>query len=167
MAFNKTTLLLKVAFGEEIIVEAAQLDGLMPFAVIAKQNLLKVAEFLHSHTDCYFDYLACVTAIDNGAEKNTLEVIYNLYSIPYDAKFCFKVKLDRNAEGQPMPEIESVSHIWRTANWHEREIFDLYGIKFLNHPDLRRILMPADWEGHPLRKDYQLQKYYHQIKVEY
>ena len=73
-----------------------------------------------------------------------------------------KVVLDREK-----PEVDSVVDFWRTAEWHEREAFDLIGVKFLGHPDLRRILLPADWEGHPLRKDYQHQEYYRGIKVEY
>jgi NADH-quinone oxidoreductase subunit C len=106
--------------------------------------------------------LSCVTGIDNGTDAGTMEVVYNLYSIPYNHHLMIRVVLPRQK-----PEIESVSSIWKTADWHEREIFDMYGIHFLNHPDLRRILMPADWEGHPLRKDYKHQEYYRDIKVEY
>jgi NADH-quinone oxidoreductase subunit C len=110
----------------------------------------------------YFDMLSCVTGIDNGVAANSMEIVYNLYSIPFNHHVAINVLLPReNAE------IESVSAIWKTANWHEREIFDMYGIKFRNHNDLRRILMPADWEGHPLRKDYKHQEYYRDIKVEY
>ena len=91
-----------------------------------------------------------------------MEVAYNLYSIPFGHQLMIKVKLNRDN-----PAIESVNHFWRSANWLEREVFDMYGVVFLNHPDLRRILMPADWEGHPLRKDYKHQEYYRDIKVEY
>ncbi|MFN0048836.1 MAG: NADH-quinone oxidoreductase subunit C [Cytophagales bacterium] len=174
MTFNEIVEIIKNECDESIIDQTAQEDGLMPFAIVSKDNLLKLGQFLYENPKCYFDYLACVTGMDNGpgkddgeGEKGTMEIIYNLYSIPFDSKFCFKVILHRNHVKQPMPEIESVSHIWRTANWHEREIFDLYGIHFANHPDLRRILLPADWEGFPLRKDYKLQEYYHEIKVEY
>ena len=76
-----------------------------------------------------------------------------------------KVQIDR--EIKENAEIDSVSGIWKTADWHEREIFDFYGVKFNNHPDLRRILLPADWIGHPMRKDYQEQETYHGIKVKY
>jgi NADH-quinone oxidoreductase subunit C len=91
-----------------------------------------------------------------------MEIAYNLYSIPFNQHLMLKVKLQREK-----PEIDSISHIWKTADWHEREIFDMYGIVFKNHPDLRRILMPADWVGHPLRKDYRHQEYYRNIKVDY
>ena len=106
--------------------------------------------------------LSCVTAIDNGPEAKTMEVVYNLYSVPFNHHLAFKVTLPREN-----PEVDTVSHIWKTADWHEREAFDMFGIKFTNHPDLRRILMPADWEGHPLRKDYKQQEYYRDIKLDY
>jgi NADH-quinone oxidoreductase subunit C len=91
-----------------------------------------------------------------------MEVVYNLYSIPFDHHLMIKVILPREN-----PAVDSVSAIWKTADWHEREVCDMYGITFRNHPDLRRILMPADWEGFPLRKDYKHQEYYRDIKIEY
>jgi NADH-quinone oxidoreductase subunit C len=96
-----------------------------------------------------------------------MEIVYNLYSIPYNSQLTLKVELIRNKADEPLPELPSVSHIWRTADWHEREAYDLMGIKFSGHPDLRRILLTADWQGHPLRKDYQIQETYHGIKVAY
>jgi NADH-quinone oxidoreductase subunit C len=129
---------------------------------IAHGDLVVVMETLYKNPNSYFDMLSCVTGLDNGADAATMEVAYNLYSIPFNHHLMIKVVLPRDK-----PEIESVSMIWKTANWQEREIFDMYGIHFKNHPDLRRILMPADWEGHPLRKDYKHQEYYRDIKVEY
>jgi NADH-quinone oxidoreductase subunit C len=134
-----------------------------PHAVILdKGDLLGVARNLQQNSATYFDMLSCITGIDNGTTAATMEVAYNLYSIPYNHHLMIRVILPREK-----PEIESVCHLWKTANWHEREIFDLYGIHFLHHPDLRRILLPADWEGHPMRKDYNHQEYYRDIKVEY
>src|SRR5690606_639093 len=104
---------------------------------------------------------------DNGPEAGTLEVVYHLYSIPYEHSLVLKVTVPRNQPDEPLPTIPSVTHIWRTADWHEREIFDLIGINFEGHSDLRRILLPADWTGHPLRKDYQNLEYYHDIRVPY
>jgi len=129
---------------------------------IDKLDLLHVARSLQQDPTTYFDMLSCVTGIDNGPDAATMEVAYNLYSIPFNQHLMIKVVLPRDK-----PEIESLSNLWKTADWHEREIFDMYGIFFLNHPDLRRILMPADWVGHPLRKDYKHQEYYRDIKVEY
>lgn len=125
-------------------------------------DLLTICGELQQNPATYFDMLSCVTGVDNGPEKGTMEVIYNLYSIPLNHHLMIKVMLPRE-----QPEIDSVTGIWKTANWHEREIFDMFGIKFRGHPDLRRILLPADWEGHPLLKDYKQQDYYHGIKVEY
>lgn len=127
---------------------------------VPKDQLVDVCSQLYKNNEFYFDMLSCITGIDNGVEAGTMEVVYNLYSIPHEQSLMLKVTLDRNKEGEPLPELPSVSHIWKTADWHEREVYDLLGISFTNHPDMRRILMPADWEGHPLRKDYQdLEKY--------
>jgi NADH-quinone oxidoreductase subunit C len=129
---------------------------------VGQGDILAVMRALLSDETMFFDSLSCLTGIDNGPANGTMEVVYNLYSIPYNHHLMVKVILPREK-----PTIESVSHLWRTAEWLEREIFDMFGVIFLNHPDLRRILMPADWEGHPLRKDYKQQEYYRDIKVAY
>lgn len=130
--------------------------------VIPAYDLIKVCAELHQNPETYFDMLSCITGIDNGTQINTMEVIYNLYSIPFNIHMMLRVILSREK-----PVVDSVTTIWRTADWHERETFDLLGIQFAGHPDLRRILLPADWEGFPLRKDYHHQEYYRNIKVEY
>jgi NADH-quinone oxidoreductase subunit C len=152
-------------FGPEIILE--ELAGLMPILKVSTDQITNICSFLKTDSRCYFDSLSCLTGIDNGPEKNTMEVVYNLYSIPYDQKIALKVEFARNAEGESIPKVSSVSSIWASANWDEREAFDLLGIEFIGHPDLRRILMPTDWEGYPLRKDYQQQEIYHGITVKY
>lgn len=134
-----------------------------PFSIeVSSDKILAVCEALHKNPSCYFDMLSCITALDNGKEANTMEVIYNLYSIPFNHHLMLKVILPREK-----PEIDSVISVWRTADWQEREAFDMYGIVFKGHPDLRRILMPADWEGYPLRKDYQTQEEYKGVTVKY
>jgi NADH-quinone oxidoreductase subunit C len=130
--------------------------------IIDSADLINVCTALHQNSDTYFDMLSCITAVDNGVQAATMEVVYNLYSIPYNHHLTIKVVLSREN-----PVVDSVSHIWKTADWHEREAFDMMGIKFNSHPDLRRILLPADWDGYPLRKDYKQQEYYRSIKVEY
>ena len=130
--------------------------------VVPAMDLRPVCQVLFEDSELYFDMLSCISGIDNGVEANTFEIAYNLYSIPFDFQLMLKVILDReNAK------IDTISDIWKTANWHERETYDLFGITFEGHPDLRRILLPADWEGYPLRKDYKHQEYYRGIKVEY
>jgi NADH-quinone oxidoreductase subunit C len=138
-----------------------------PQLVIPKEHIIEVCKELHQNTATYFDFLSCITGIDNGPEKGTMEVIYNLYSIPYNHSVVLKVELIRNKENEALPTIPSVTSIWKGADWHEREVFDMFGISFEGHPDLRRILLPADWQGYPLRKDYKEQEYYHGIKVKY
>ena len=127
--------------------------------LIAAQDLIKVCTELHQDPETYFDMLSCVTGIDNGVQANTMEVVYNLYSIPFNTHLMLKVVLPREN-----PVIDSVISIWRTADWHERECYDLFGIHFIGHPNLRRILCPEDWVGHPLRKDYEMPLEYHGIR---
>lgn len=129
---------------------------------VEPKHLYKVCEFLHANEKTYFDSLSSLTGIDRGTEENLMEVVYHLYSIPYDLHLALSVELSRK-----QPTVDSVTAIWRGANWHEREAYDLLGIQFNNHPDLRRILLPEDWDGFPLRKDYQEQENYHDIKVKY
>lgn len=134
-----------------------------PKAIILQASeIRKVCQELYQNTSTYFDMLSCLTGIDNGTEANTIEVVYNLYSIPFNHHLMVKVILKREN-----PEIDSVTEIWRTANWHEREAAEMFGIKFIGHPDPRKLLLPADWEGHPLRKDYQHQDLYRDVKVKY
>jgi NADH-quinone oxidoreductase subunit C len=130
--------------------------------VIPDKYLVAVCRHLHADRATFFDMLSCITGIDNGPAAGTMEVVYNLYSIPYNHHLALKVVLSRAD-----PQVDSVTSIWRTADWHEREAYDMFGIRFHGHPDLRRILMPADWDGYPLRKDYKHQEYYRDIKVEY
>lgn len=161
MEIDRIISLLKNKFGEAIIQHVD--ENASPKAiVIGAADLHRVCLELHTNDQTYFDMLSCLTGLDNGPEAGTMEVIYNLYSVPFEVGLMIKVTLDRNK-----PEISTVSDIWKTADWHEREAFDMFGIQFENHPDLRRILLPADWEGYPLRKDYKHQEYYRGIKVEY
>ncbi|TAF77983.1 MAG: NADH-quinone oxidoreductase subunit C [Bacteroidetes bacterium] len=161
MQFKEIVSQLKSNFGESNIVSTHE-AGLMPFVIVKIEILKDISAYLLKTEELYFDLLECITGIDNGTEANTMELVYNLYSIPYNHKLCLKVILNREK-----PETETVSTVWRSADWHEREAFDLLGINFTNHPDLRRILLPSDWEGHPLRKDYDLQETYHDIKTRY
>ena len=151
-------------FGNEIISESFT-DAIQPYVLIRKKDLLSVCDFLYKDPRFYFDFLNCITAHDNGPEIGTMEVWYHLTSIPFEKSFILKIIVERN--GEELPSVPSVSSVWKTADWHERETYDLLGIHFDNHPDLRRILLPADWEGYPLRKDYVEQEKYHGIKVKY
>ena len=152
-------------FGMEIILQ--EIDGIMPILKVPAQDIERVCNFLLTDSQLFFDSLSCITAFDNGPEKGTMEVIYNLYSIPFDYKIALKIEIPRNTVSESIPKVPTVSNVWHSANWAEREAYDLFGIEFEGHPDLRRILMPSDWEGYPLRKDYQQQEIYHGITVKY
>jgi NADH-quinone oxidoreductase subunit C len=110
-------------------------------------RIAAVCEFLKR--DQAFSRVSTVTAVDRYPGEPRFEVVYHLHSIQRNQRLRLKCRL-----GGENPEIDSVTPVWRGANWYEREVFDLFGIRFKGHPDLRRIMLPDDWEGHPLRKDY-------------
>jgi NADH-quinone oxidoreductase subunit C len=114
---------------------------------VPPENLLEALRL--TRHELGFEQLTTVTGVDRYPAEPRFEVVYHLHSISKKKRFRIKVRVSGEN-----PELESVCGIFRSANWYERETFDLFGIKFLNHPDLRRILMPDDWEGYPLRKDY-------------
>lgn len=165
MTFQDITDIVTSQFPEHII--SPDVKNLQPALIVPVQAIADICRFLHEDARLYFDYLACITAIDNGPTADIMELVYNLTSIPYGLDLTLKTVFPRNTAEGTLPSVPTVSHIWRTADWHEREAFDLMGITFEGHPDLRRILLPEDWEGHPLRKDYNAQERYHGIYVRY
>lgn len=133
--------------------------GLHPHALIRPEGLFDICRFLKNDHGLRFDLLRCISAVD-WPQQDMIELSYDLMSIPFGHAFALKLALHR-----AHPEVESVSAVWPAADWHEREAFDLMGVIFRNHRDARRILMPEDWIGHPLRKDYQDLEEYHGLKV--
>jgi NADH-quinone oxidoreductase subunit C len=141
---------------------ASRLHDVFPGAVVAtvsfqdevtftveREAIERVCRFLKEDPDFQYTFLADLCGVDwLGKQEPRFEVVYNLYSIPRADRIRLKVRVPDETE------VPSVSGIWPTANWHEREVFDMFGVRFAGHPDLQRILMPEDWEGHPLRKDY-------------
>jgi NADH-quinone oxidoreductase subunit C len=118
-------------------------------------SILEICSFLKSAPGIEFNMLADLCGVDRGVEEEPrFEVNYHLFSVTKKHRVRLKVLL-----GEADPTVHTVTGVWRTANWHERETFDLMGISFEGHPDLRRILMPDDETGHPLRKDYPLRGY--------
>jgi len=117
--------------------------------VVPPQHLLRTAEYLATAPSLRFSFLSDLSAVDRFPIEPRFELNYHLLSLERKERLRLRVRLP-GAE----PFVPSVTSIWPTANWHERETFDLFGIRFQGHPDLTRILMPDEWEGHPLRKDY-------------
>ena len=142
-------------FGEAIT--ASLPDDKHPRIHTTAEHWRAIAEFLRGDDALAFDFLACLTAVDYVAD-NQLCGVYDLYSAGRRHWFAAKVYVDRSD-----PHIPSVMDLWPAADWHEREAYDLMGITFDNHRDLRRILLPEDWVGHPLRKDYAFPREYHGI----
>ena len=122
------------------------------------ENWLEIAKWLKSNESLYFDSLQCNTGMDLG--EGILESRYNLHSMKHLHKIEIRIKVSVEK-----PDIPSVEEVWRVADWFERETYDMFGINFIGHRDLRRILLPDDWEGWPLRKDYEEQETYHGIVV--
>jgi len=129
-----------------------------PFAVVRRERLVEVCRFLRDDPVLQFTYCACVSGVDDRA---TFWVVYHLHSIPGNHDAILKT----DAGGREDPWVPSVCEVWPGADWHEREAYDMYGIRFEGHPDLRRILLPEDWPGYPLRKDYDFPDEYQGIPL--
>ncbi|MBU6221631.1 MAG: NADH-quinone oxidoreductase subunit C [Planctomycetes bacterium] len=152
------------------------LDAIDPWIEVAPDRLVDVCRWLKESSDPRFDALECVTAVDwfepdpkksaKVAWQPRLELVYHLWSTSARVSLVLKVALPRWKNDKPgeLPEVPSVAGVWRTADWHEREVYDMSGVNFIGHPDLRRILCPEDWEGYPLRKDYEQPLEYHGIR---
>jgi NADH-quinone oxidoreductase subunit C len=140
---------LKETLGEAVI-EASEFLGQLSIR-IARPRIVEVCEALKADSETPFNYLSDLTCVHYPDNKEApFEVVYNLYSISKNERV--RLKVNTNGEG-----VESVTSVWPAADWLEREVYDLFGVVFHNHPDLRRILLPPDWDGHPLRKDYPLE----------
>ncbi len=118
---------------------------------VKRDRIIDICHYLHEDPDIHMDYLSDLCGVDYKGRRLRFEVVYNLYSLKYRHRIRVKALIPEDE-----PFIDSVVPVWSGANWHERETYDMYGIIFRGHPDLRRILLPEDWEGFPLRKDYPL-----------
>jgi len=123
----------------------------LPILRVDSDVLLEVMTWLRDGEDTSFDYLSSLTCVDWTEREPRFDVVYHLYSLTHNHRLTVKVGCP---EGEGVP---SVVDVWKTADWHEREAYDLYGVEFLGHPNLERIFLPDDWEGFPLRKDYPLE----------
>jgi NADH-quinone oxidoreductase subunit C len=135
-------------------VQAAKFDREELTLWIEKGLIRDACAILRDNPVCPFNYLCDVTAVDWYPSQPRFEVVYHLLSIPKKERVRLKARLD-----DASPVIESVTSVWPAANNFEREVFDLFGVRFTGHPYLQRIMMPDNWEGHPLRKDYPVEGY--------
>ena len=132
------------------VVEASEFIGQLSIR-IERARIVEVCELLRRDAKTPFNYLSDLTCVHYPERDAPFEIVYNLYSITANERVRLKVAVGED-EG-----VESVTRVWPAANWMEREVFDLFGVRFRHHPDLRRLLLPPDWEGHPFRKDYPLE----------
>jgi NADH-quinone oxidoreductase subunit C len=152
------------------------LEALDPWIEVLPEGLVQVCQYLRDEPSLRFNMLNCITGVDyfeadpkkaakTGWEPH-LEVVYHLWSLTHKTSLVLKVILPRWKDDVPgrLPEVPSVAGVWSTADWHEREVYDLGGVWFAGHPNLRRILCPEDWVGYPLRKDYEMPLEYHGIR---
>jgi NADH-quinone oxidoreductase subunit C len=135
-------------------VESAKFDRDEMSIYVERSCVRDACVLLRDDADCLFNFLADVTCVDWFPSEPRFEVVYHLLSISKKERVRLKVRLDGSS-----PALDSVTQVWPAANYFEREVFDLFGVRFAGHPYLRRLLMPEDWEGHPLRKDYPVEGY--------
>lgn len=136
---------------------------IQPWIMVPSDAIRKISKFLRDAQGLRYDTLMCLSGVHYpDPEEELLGVTYHLHSTKHAHTLVLKVKVPLQR-----PRVQSVESTWKTANWHEREAYDMFGILFEGHPDLSRILCPDDWEGHPLRKDYEYPECYHDIKIPY
>jgi NADH-quinone oxidoreductase subunit C len=164
MIFEDIKKLLIAKFGEDVIV-GEETSGLQPALIIAPHQIAEVCLELRDNRATYFDFLSNLSGVDYGLDDSRFGVVYHLSSIPYHSQLTLKVSKANERTQDELPSFPSVSSVYKTAEWHEREAYDMVGIFFENHPDMRRILLPDDWEGFPLRKDYVEAEEYKGIKI--
>lgn len=145
-------------FGEDML-EISD-EEFARYIIVRAGGWFGIAQYLAEDPKLQFDSLMCLTGVDYGPKEDRMEVVYDLHSMTHKHKLSIKIQGPR--EEFHVPSVESV---WRTADWHEREAYDMFGIIFDGHRNLKRLLLPQDWEGHPLKKDYEVQEYYHGIRV--
>ncbi|MDE2889611.1 MAG: NADH-quinone oxidoreductase subunit C [Gemmatimonadota bacterium] len=146
---------LKEQFGDRVLELTENVD---PFIRVSADAIAEIGRFLRDDEAMRFESLMCLSGVDYPEH---LSLVYHLFSSTHRHKITLKAEL-----GRENPRLPTVEGVWRVANWHERETYDMFGVVFEGHSDLRRILCPDDWEGWPLRKDYQVQEYYRGIRVE-
>ncbi len=165
---------LEAEFGTRI--KSKKTDLIDPFVVVEPAELVAVCRYLRDDPNLKFEILSCISGVDYleldpkkvakaGFEPH-LEIVYHLQSFTHRHRFTLKLVLPRWQDNQAgkLPEVPSLTALWPAADWHEREVYDLSGVWFTGHPDLRRILLSEDWVGHPLRKDYEFPLEYHGIR---
>jgi len=135
-------------------VEGAKFDRDEMSIHLERSSIRDACHLLRQDADCAFNYLADLTCVDWFPSEPRFEVVYHLLSISKKERVRLKVRLEGSS-----PALDSITDIWPAANYFEREVFDLFGVRFAGHPYLRRLLMPEDWDGHPLRKDYPVEGY--------
>lgn len=131
-------------------IEFTDVNG-TPGIIVHKDQLVEVCKLLRDDSDLKYNALLDAVSVDRFTKKDRYEMIYNLVSIEFNRRLFVKVRIDG-----VKPEVESLCSVWKSANWYEREAYDMMGINFLNHPDLRRMYMPESYEYYPLRKDFPL-----------
>lgn len=139
---------------DAVAVEGVKFDRDEMSIYVSRDSIREACAILRDDPRCPFNFCSDVTCVDWYPQEPRFEVIYHLLSIPRKERVRLKVKLEGSS-----PTLESVTSIWPGANYFEREVYDLFGVRFTGHPYLRRLLMPEDWEGHPLRKDYPVEGY--------
>lgn len=144
-------------FGNDIILDFVETED--PYIKINHEHIQTICAFLRYNPKLKFIFLSNISGVDYP-DRNEIDIVYHLFSSELNHLCALKTTVSRDK-----PELDSLESVWKAANWFEREIFDLLGVNFIGHSNLKRILLPDDWEGHPLRKDYKENDSYHDMKT--